>query len=158
LRAPASVFGGGEITFAVGALLAGVFIPIIANRRGADPVIMVTMTLCLIAISLLMLLQSPGGYFVAMCIFGVGNAGCRVARTAAMLHVVPNAVMGRVSMFFNAADRLLRTLLISACTLIVAHHSPTMAFAVLWLVLLAALIGAMLTRATLSESRRLASE
>lgn len=152
MQASATVFGGGEITFAIGALLAGVFIPIIATKRGADPVIMVTMTLCLIAIGLLMLLQVPAGYFVAMCIFGVGNAGCRVARTAVMLRVVPNAVMGRISMFFGAADRLLRTALISTSTLIVAHYSPTTAFAVLGLVLLAALVGALATRASLLSS------
>jgi MFS family permease len=33
-----------------------------------------------------------------------------------------SGVMGRVSMFFNAADRLLRTALISISTGIVAHH------------------------------------
>lgn len=152
LHASATVFGGGEITFAVGALLAGVFMPMIATKRGADPVIIVTMTLCLIAIGLLMLLQVPAGYFVAMGTFGLGNAGCRVARTAAMLQVVPNAVMGRVSMFFNAADRLLRTILISVSTLIVAHYSPTIAFAALLLVLIAALIGALSTRASLLDS------
>ena len=158
LHAPATVFGGGEITFAVGAVLAGVFIPIIATRRGADPVIMLTMTLCLIAISLLILLQSPAGYFIAMGTFGLGHAGCRVARSAAMLHVIPNAVMGRVSMFYGAADRLLRTALISISTLIVARHSPTKAFAVLWLVMLAALIGVFVTRFAVKESPQLARD
>ncbi len=146
LLASARVFGGGEITFAVGALMAGVFIPIIANRRGANPVITVTMTLCLAAVTMFMLYRTPTGYFVAMSIFGLGNAGCRVARTAAMLHVVPNAFMGRVGMFFNAADRFLRTVLISTSTLIVRYHGPTMAFSVLWVVLLGALIGAVATR------------
>ena len=149
MQASAAVFGGGEITFAVGALLAGVFIPMIATKRGAVPVIMGTMMLCLFAISLLMILRVPAGYFVAMGIFGLGNAGCRVARTAGMLRVVPNVVMGRVSMFFNAADRLLRTALISISTVIVAHHSPTMAFALLWLILVAALVGAVVTRSSL---------
>ena len=109
------------------------------------------MTLCLIAISLLMTLRIPEGYLVAMGVFGLGNAGCRVARNAAMLRVVPNIVMGRVGMFFNAADRLLRTVLISTSTLLVAGYSPTVAFVVLWMVLLAALIGAVATRASLHE-------
>ena len=150
LHAPASVFGGGEIAFAVGALLAGVFIPVIATKRGTTPVILVTMTLCLIALTLLMLLHSPGGYFTLMAIFGLGNAGCRVARTAALLHAVPNAVMGRVSMFFNAADRLLRTILISLSTMIVVHHSPTLAFMALWLVMLSAIFGAIATRSAVA--------
>jgi MFS family permease len=153
LQAPSTVFGGGEIAFAVGALLAGVFIPMIAGRRGADPVIIGTMMLCLIAVSLLILLRTPSGYFVAMGIFGVGNAGCRVARTAVMLHIVPNAVMGRVGMFYNAADRLLRTVLISLSTFIVVRQSPTLAFGVLWFVLFVALVGALATRAALMSSK-----
>jgi len=158
MHASAAVFGGGEITFAIGALLAGVFIPIIATKRGADPVIIVTMTLCLIAIGLLMTLQVPAGYYVAMGIFGLGNAGCRVARSAVMLQMVPNAVMGRVGMVFGAADRLLRTVLTSISTLIVVHHSPTMAFAVLWLVLIAALVGALATRASVLDPISLRAE
>jgi len=145
LQSAANVFGGGEITFAIGALLAGVFIPVIATKRGANPVIMFTMTLCLMALSGLALVHTPFSYFISMGIFGVGNAGCRVARTAQMLHVVPNSVMGRVSMFFNGADRLLRTLLILTSTLIVAHHSPVLAFAILWLVLFASIMGAYAT-------------
>lgn len=129
--------------------MAGVFIPMIATKRGADPVIIVTMTMCLIAIAMLMTLPIPSGYFVAMGIFGIGNAGCRVARTAMMLKVVPNTVMGRVGMFFNAADRLMRTILISISTLVVARHGPTTAFGILWLVLVAALAGALATRASL---------
>ena len=57
-----------------------------------------------------------------MAIFGLGNAGCRVHEPQRCC--VPNAMMGRVSMFFNAADRLLRTILISLSTTIVVHHSP----------------------------------
>jgi MFS family permease len=151
LRASSTVFGGGEIAFAVGALLAGVFIPMIASSRGADPVIIATMTACLIAIGLLTLLHTPEGYFIAMGIFGLGNAGCRVARTAVMLHVIPNPVIGRVGMFFSAADRLLRTILISTSTFMVVHYSPTLAFALLWMVLCAALIGALATRSVLAR-------
>jgi hypothetical protein len=151
----ATVFGGGEITFAAGALLAGVFIPMIATKRGADPVILATMTMCMIAISLMMILQFPAGYFAAIGIIGLGNAGCRVARTALMLRVVPNAVMGRIGMLFDAADRLFRTAFISISAMIVAHHSPPMAFAVLWLVLAAALIGALVTLASLLGSKLL---
>ena len=154
LQGSATVFGGGEITFAAGALLAGVFIPVIATKRGAEPVITVTMLLCLIAITLLIILRIPECYLLAMGIFGLGNAGCRVARTAVMLRVVPNVVMGRIGMFYGAADRLLRTVLISISTWIVAHHSPTLALAVLWLVLVAAFIGAVTTRTSLYASAR----
>jgi MFS-type transporter involved in bile tolerance (Atg22 family) len=152
LRAPAAVFGHGEIGFAIGALLAGVFIPKLATDRGAGQVITATMLVCLAALALLVVWQTPGSYYLALGLFGLGNAGGRVARNAVMLHVVPNAVMGRVGMFFNAADRLLRTVLTTICTVLVAHSGATPGFAVLWLVLLVAFAGVLATRSAVRDA------
>lgn len=146
LHAPAAVFGNGEIVFALGALLAGVFIPRIATEHGTDRTITVAMGLCLVALTLLMCWHTSASYYVALGLFGLGNAGTRVARNAAILHLVPNHVMGRVGMFFHAADRLLRTALTSLCTFIVARGSAAHGFTALWLVLLAALLGTLATR------------
>lgn len=155
LRASATVFGNGEIVFAIGALMAGVFIPRLATARGAGHAITLTMSLCLVALALLVFWHTPAAYYVALGLFGLGNAGSRVARNAVMLHVVPNAVMGRVGMFFSAADRLLRTILTSLATLLVAHGTPTLGFVLFWFVLLVAFIGALATR---SAVRTTASE
>jgi len=147
LHANASVFGNGEIVFAVGALTAGVFIPRLASERGAGEIIGYTMAACLAAIGLLVVWRTPGAYYVALALFGLGNAGSRVTRNAVVLHVVPNAVMGRVGMFFNAADRLLRTILTSACTWLVGHGGAVNGYVLLWTVLVAAFAGALATRA-----------
>ena len=146
LRASSSVFGNGEIAFSAGALLAGFMIPRLATERGGDRVIVVTMMFCLVAIALFMFRQTPNAYYIGMGLFGLGNAGSRVARTALMLHTIPNAVMGRVGMFYGLADRLLRTVLISFCTFVVARRGATPAYTGLWLVLLASFIGALATR------------
>ena len=146
LHASAAVFGNGEIVFAVGALLAGVFIPRLATERGPGGVITATLLLCLAAVALLSLQASPWTYYAALGLFGLGNAGCRVARNAAMLHAVPNRVMGRIGIFFSAADRLLRTVLTFACTALVAHGGARLAFTLLWVVMLAAFAGTLATR------------
>ncbi|HET7537752.1 MAG TPA: MFS transporter [Candidatus Didemnitutus sp.] len=149
LHASATVFGNGEIVFAIGALFAGMFVPQLANARGAENTILFTMSFCLAALALLMFWPTPLAYYVALGLFGVGNAGSRVTRNGVMLHVVPNSVMGRVTMFYSAADRLLRTVLTSLATLLVAHGNATFGFAMFLLVLLAAFIGTLATRASI---------
>jgi MFS family permease len=146
LHASAQVFGNGEIVFAAGALLAGLWIPKLAIERGADRIILLTTGLCLAAIALLSVGGVSWTYYAAMALFGLGNAGCRVARSAVMLHLVPNHVMGRVGVFFSAADRLLRTVLTFACTALLAHGGARTGFGLLWVVLLAAFAGALATR------------
>jgi len=157
LRAPSTVFGNGEITFALGAVLAGFMIPRLASDRGADRVIVGTMALCLVAIALFMFRQTPNAYFIGMGLFGLGHAGSRVARTALMLHTIPNPVMGRVGMFYGLADRILRTVLISFCTFVVARSSATPAYTGLWLVLLVSFIGALVTRGSVRAKAAVAA-
>jgi MFS family permease len=156
LHAGATVFGNGEICFAIGALIAGVFIPRLATVRGAGEVISYTMFICLVAVGLLVTCHVIPAYYVAIGLFGLGNAGGRVARNGVLLHVVPNKVMGRVGMFFNAADRLLRTILTTACTILVAHGGAASGYLLLWVVLLAAFLGALSTRGSVQSANAIA--
>ena len=151
LHASASVFGRGEIVFSIGAFLAGLFMPQLASSHGADRTIVFTLTACVASLVMLVSWHSEGAYYAALLLFGLGNAGSRVARNALVLHRVPNAVMGRVGMFFNAADRLLRTVLTFGCTLIVVHHGAALGFALLLVVLLLAFAGTLATRAAVRE-------
>jgi MFS family permease len=151
LHASAAVFGYGEIVFSLGALLAGLFIPRLASAHGADQTIVYTLSAGVVSLVMLVSWHSEGAYYAALLLFGLGNAGSRVARNALVLHRVPNAVMGRVGMFFNAADRLLRTVLTFVCTLIVAHHGAALGFAVLLVVLLLAFAGTLATRTAVRD-------
>ncbi len=146
LHASARVFGNGEIVFALGALLAGLWIPKLATERGADRIIVATIGLCLMAIAFLAAHAAAWTYYLAMVLFGLGNAGCRVARNAVMLHLVPNRVMGRIGVFFSASDRLLRTVLTFACTALLAHGGARSGFVLLGTVLVAAYAGTLATR------------
>ncbi|HWA87835.1 MAG TPA: MFS transporter [Opitutus sp.] len=150
LHASSTVFSRGEIAFAVGAMLAGALVPNFATTRGADHAIIAVSSLCLVSLLVLMLLPAPLMFYLGLLFYGFGNAGTRVARNALLFTTVPNAVMGRVGMAFNAYDRILRTLLTFAMTLIVARGSAILAFTVLFVVLLAAFAGALASRPTVS--------
>jgi len=81
-------------------------------------------------------------------LLGFGNAGSRVARSAAMLHLIDNKVMGRVGSFFHAYDRVLRTILTSAVIALVAADGAQPAFALLLILVLLSLIAALQKNAT----------
>ena len=139
-------FAGGEITFAAGAILAGLLLPRLISRHSAAATVPVTMLVFLAGLLLLAAVHLPLPYLCAGALLGFGNAGCRVARSALLLHLVPNAVMGRVGGFYQVLDRVLRTALVLAMGIIDAH-GPPVGFALLAAVLLLALAGALRTRA-----------
>lgn len=150
LHASAAVFGRGEIVFAIGAMLAGAVVPRLATQRGADQAIVSASVLCLASLAMVVLLPNQPSYYLALALYGFGNAGTRVARNTLMFLTVPNAVMGRVGVFFSVFDRLLRTILTFAMTMIVTTSSATVGFAVLLVVLMAAFVGTLLTRPSVS--------
>jgi MFS-type transporter involved in bile tolerance (Atg22 family) len=90
-------------------------------------------------------LRFPLAYLLAGFLLGFGNAGSRVARSALLLHLVPNAVMGRVGGFYQVLDRVLRTLLVMAMV-IIDTHGPPAGFILLTLVFAIAILGALRTR------------
>ncbi len=150
LHASADVFGRGELVFAIGAILAGASVPRLATERGAERAILWANGLCLIAVSLFTFASNQGTYYFALLLFGYGNAGTRVGRHTLLFVTVPNAVMGRVGMFFNVYDRVLRTALTFAMTLLVPRTTATAGYAVLLACLVLAFAGALRSRRSLS--------
>ena len=94
---------------------------------------------------------SPGAYLAAGVLLGFGNAGCRVARSALLLRLVPNAVMGRVGGFYQVLDRLLRTTLVLSLSLVDTRGAPA-GFGLLTAVFLAAFAGLLATRSAASRA------
>lgn len=149
LAASSDVFGRGEVVFALGAILSALLIPQLATRHGADRTIIVTMALFLCGLVMLSVFNVTPLYYAALLLLGFGNAGSRVARGALVLNLVPNAVMGRVQMFFSAFDRLLRTVLTFGATMIVARASASLGFACLSLLLLIAFVTMLASRSSI---------
>jgi MFS family permease len=148
LHASAAYFAGGEIVFALGAILAGAVLPRLITQHSAASTIPGTMIIFLLGLAIVFTLRLPMAYLCASAFLGFGNAGCRVARSALMLHIVPNAVMGRVGGFYSVLDRVLRTLFVMAMA-IIDIYGPPAGFLVLIAILVAAIVGVTRTRGTL---------
>lgn len=147
LQVSAVYFAGGEITFALGAILAGFLLPRLIGEHSAAATIPGTMLVFLAGLLLLIVVRLPFIYLVAGALIGFGNAGCRVARSALLLHVVPNEVMGRVGGFYQVFDRILRTALVMSLG-IIDTHGPPAGFLLLTVVFLLAFAGVLRTRDT----------
>jgi MFS family permease len=152
LEAGAWVFGVGEIVFAAGAIAAGFSLPRLIAAHSARRTIPFTMAVFATGAALVVLFPNIAVYLLAALFLGYGNAGSRVARSAALLHLIDNRVMGRVSSFFHAYDRVLRTVLTSAVIAIVATHGARSAFALLLLLVVLCLWAVLQTRSALTPA------
>jgi MFS family permease len=138
LHGDAWVFGAGEIAFALGAVVAGLWLPRLIGLHSAGRTIPVTMALFALGLAVIIFIPRVSLYLVAGVLIGFGNAGIRVARSTLMLHRIDNRVMGRVGSFFHAYDRVLRTLLTSAAIAIIAGASVRVAYGFLFVLVLGA--------------------
>jgi MFS family permease len=131
LHAGAWAFGAGEIAFAAGAVAAGLTLPRLIATHSAHRTIPLTMALFALGLAVIIFVPAVSFYLVAGVLLGYGNAGIRVARSALLLHLVDNRVMGRVGSFFNAYDRVLRTILTSVMIAMVAGAGVRAAYGLL---------------------------
>lgn len=148
LQLSARWFAAGEIAFAVGAIAAGFTLPKLIGRHSAANTIPVTMLIFFAGILILIFLRFPIPYLIAGLCLGFGNAGCRVARSSLMLHVIPNDVMGRVNGFYIVFDRLMRTLLVLSMKIIDTYGPPS-GYMLLSFVFLIAFAGVLLSRSSI---------
>ncbi len=151
LRASAVWFAAGEIAFAVGSIVAGFWLPRLIGRHSAASTIPATMLVFLGGLVLLIAFRLPVTFLFATVLLGFGNAGCRVARSALLLHLVPNEVMGRVNGFYLVFDRVMRTLLVYAMV-IIDTHGPPAGYIVLAIVFLIAFVGVLQSRSAVRVS------
>lgn len=152
LGAGAWVFGAGEIVFAAGAVLAGASLPRLVAEYSARRTVPLTMVVFAAGVVLLVLFPHIAPYLLAALLLGYGNAGSRVARSAAMLHLIDNKVMGRVGSFYHAYDRVLRTVLTAIVIPLVATHGARPAFALLLGLVLLCLVAVVRTRESIAPT------
>jgi MFS family permease len=146
LHADPGVYGRGEMIFALGALSAGLGVPFLTARFNHARTTVALAAVFLVALLLLVVWPRIGPFYGAMLLLGLGNAGVRVARNVIVLETVPNALMGRVHVFFLVFERSLRTLLILLMTTLVDVHGAPLCFAILLVVNLAAFLAMARTR------------
>ena len=145
LRAGPGTFAVSEVAFAVGAMGAGFLLPRLLSRQRVGALLPLIMAVFLVGLILQATLPFTAVFVGAMVLLGFGNAGSRVGRSALMLQVVPNAVMGRVTVFFSVVDRVLRTLLVSSMVVVDVWGAQA-GFGVLLAVMLVGLVAAWISR------------
>lgn len=153
LHASPAVYGRGEMIFAVGAIAAGVCVPFLTARYNHARTTVALAAVFLVALALLVVWPRIGPYYFALLLLGLGNAGVRVARNVIVLEAVPNALMGRVHVFFLVFERSLRTLLILVMTAIVDVRGAPFCFALLLLVNVAAFLALLRSRAAAESAQ-----
>ena len=146
LRAGPGWFAAGEIAFALGAITAGFMLPRLIGRHSAADTLPGTMLVFLAGLLVVLVAPYPLAFLVAGVLLGFGNAGCRVARSSLLMHLVPNHMMGRVGGFYQVLDRVLRTLLVMAMV-VIDTHGPVAGYLILTAVVVLALAGALRGRA-----------
>jgi MFS family permease len=131
------VYAAGEISYAIGAVVAGLSIPFINGKIGLIPTLFFTIGCYTIAVALNPILPVTAIFLISFLLQGWGNAGSRVARSILVLKTVPNEIIGRVNLFYSAIERLLRAALLALVTYLVKDWGPNLAYFILASVCLA---------------------
>jgi MFS family permease len=128
LGAGPEVYGFSEVFYSLGAVVAGLTIPSMSGKLGLVPTLLVTVGGYTIALAANPIFPQIAVLLGSMTLQGWGNAGSRVARSTLTLETVPNELMGRVTFFFSAVERLLRAVFLAVITHQVAFAGAKMGF------------------------------
>ena len=131
------VYAAGEISYAIGAVVAGLSIPFINGKIGLIPTLFFTIGCYTIAVALNPILPVTAVFLISFMLQGWGNAGSRVARSILVLKTVPNEIIGRVNLFYSAIERLLRAALLALVTYLLKDWGPNLPYFILASVCLA---------------------
>jgi MFS family permease len=125
------VYAAGEVSYAVGAVVAGLSVPFINGKIGLIPTLLFTIGLYTIAVALNPILPVAVVFLVSFLLQGWGNAGSRVARSILVLKTVPNEIIGRVNLLYGAIERLLRAGLLALVTYLLKDWGPNVSYFIL---------------------------
>jgi MFS family permease len=125
------VYAAGEISYAVGAVVAGLSVPFINGKIGLIPTLLFTIGLYTIAVALNPILPVAVVFLISFLLQGWGNAGSRVARSILVLKTVPNEIIGRVNLLYGAIERLLRAALLALVTYLLKDWGPNVSYFIL---------------------------
>jgi MFS family permease len=128
LKAGPEVYGFSEVFYSLGAVIAGLTIPSMSGKLGLVATLLLTVGGYTIGVAANPLFPLIAVLLCSMALQGWGNAGSRVARSTLTLETVPNELMGRVTLFFSALERLLRAIFLVVITHQVAVVGARMGF------------------------------
>ncbi len=115
LKASGSIYAFQSMIYAIGAITAGVIIPMIARKIGNEKTIILSVVLYTIVISLIIHVNLPI-YLTIMFFIAIGNSGARVARNSFLMSRIPNDIIGRVDGVLRSVGLFLRIVLLGIFT------------------------------------------
>jgi MFS family permease len=145
LQADVSVYSLGEMSFAFGAIGAGIFVMAVVRKWG-DLQAMVG-NILLFAVMIIVMVSLPYGWalIAAYLFFGWCNASTRLIRQSLYMKVVPRQMMGRVMSFFNSFGMMMRLVLIGFFTILIDYTGAGVGYLILAVLLLLAAFGVVAT-------------
>ncbi|MEA3318704.1 MAG: MFS transporter [Bacillota bacterium] len=130
LKVEGNIYGIQGMVYGLGAVLAGIIVPIAARKFEDEKLVAGTMILFTMAISVMVYLP-VGGYLFMMLWIALGNGGARVARNAFMMDRIPNEIIGRVDGLLRAVGLLMRIVLLGLFTGLVSMGQIMLCFMIL---------------------------
>ncbi|QFF97480.1 MFS transporter [Psychrobacillus glaciei] len=115
LKSSGSLYGTQSMIYGMGAIMAGIIVPIIARKFGDEKTIIYCMITYTIAISLIVWVNIPF-YLSLMFFIAIGNSGARVARNSFLMDQIPNEIIGRIDSLFRSLGLFFRIVLLAIFT------------------------------------------
>lgn len=109
LQVGGEVFGGMEMLYGAGALMAGIFVGRWTQGWPKAKVIIFFMFMTTVLLALCAVLKSVPYYFLVGFLIGFANAGTRILRVSFLFDHIPNQVIGRVNSVFSVLNLIMRT-------------------------------------------------
>ncbi|WNF03683.1 MFS transporter [Brevibacillus borstelensis] len=141
LQSDVRIYSLGEVTYSIGAVVAGVLVVLLCRKFGAFPYMVFTYVLMAIALVLTVAMPKAWVFVLLSALLGWCNVSTRLIRQTLYMELVPNRFMGRVISFFRSVGTLMRLLLLALFTVMLDYTGAAAGYLVLAGLLLMAALG-----------------
>lgn len=117
LNGDGTTYGLGELGWALGSVLAGVFIRFLFTKKSEVFVVVLLTIIAVLAYISLISFDSIYLFYALITLLGFTNAGSRIMRVSFLLKLVPNQLIGRANSVTRFVGTFFRFLLAAALTL-----------------------------------------
>ncbi|MFD2443007.1 MFS transporter [Bacillus sp. CGMCC 1.16607] len=148
LKVDGSIYGAQSMVYGIGAVLAGLLIPVLSNKLGNQNSIVLTTLIYTMGISVIVFVKIVPLYLVFISLLAFGNAGTRVARNSYLMDSVPNQIVGRVDSLFRTIGLGIRVLLLTLFTYVNSELQVHYSFYALAALLITSLVIVIFTKNT----------
>ena len=122
LQAQVDTFGIAEMYFAIGSILAGVFVGRIFSKAGNAKGVLTLMLISFVILLIMVFTKSNYLFYGVFFIYGFSNAGIRVMRITYAFRRIPNNFIGRVNSVLNVMNTVGRILFLLLFSFVTFFH------------------------------------